>query len=183
MGKFLKVLNRLLLCLTPLLFIACAEMTESGYYAPVTEINAVSTSIKPMTKVNVAERPPQASSIKKWLRPAHGRMTRFFSSQYKGIDFEGRMGDPVFATAPGKVVYAGRGLRSYGNLIILKHHYLYLSAYAHNRRLLVKEGDFVRQGQKIAEIGNTGTNRPMLYFEIRRAGKPIDPVVLLGSEP
>ena len=93
----------------------------------------------------------------------------------KGIDIGGRAGEPVLASADGKVVYAGAGLRGYGNLIILKHNNTFLTAYAHNQTLLVREDQTVRKGQKIAEMGSTDTDRVKLHFEIRRQGKPVDP--------
>ncbi|MBA3661219.1 MAG: peptidoglycan DD-metalloendopeptidase family protein [Gammaproteobacteria bacterium] len=118
---------------------------------------------------------------KKWVWPASGRVISSFAKNHKGIEIGGYPGMPVYASAAGKVVYSGNGLRSYGNLIILKHNHLYLSAYAHNTQVFVKEGDVVQQGQKIAQMGNLGAERPLLYFEIRRAGLPIDPMQLLGS--
>jgi lipoprotein NlpD len=99
----------------------------------------------------------------------------FDEQKNKGIDLGGRPGDPVLASADGRVVYAGAGLRGYGNLIILKHNNTYLSAYAHNQTLLVKEDQAVRKGQKIAEMGSSDTDRVKLHFEIRRQGKPVDP--------
>jgi lipoprotein NlpD len=91
------------------------------------------------------------------------------------MDIAGRKGAPVLAAANGRVVYAGAGLRGYGNLIILKHNNTYLTAYAHNQSLLVKEDQTVRKGQKIAEMGSSDTDRVKLHFEIRRQGKPVDP--------
>jgi lipoprotein NlpD len=92
------------------------------------------------------------------------------------LDIAGKMGDPVRAAADGRVVYAGAGLRGYGNLIILKHNNTYLTAYAHNQALLVREDQAVKQGQKIAEMGSSDTDRVKLHFEVRRLGKPIDPL-------
>ena len=94
----------------------------------------------------------------------------------RGIDIAGNMGEPVRAAAPGLVVYSGRGLRGYGNLIIVKHNNDFISAYAHNKRLLVKENEIIKAGQKIAEIGNTDSDIPKLHFEIRFKGKPVDPL-------
>jgi lipoprotein NlpD len=131
--------------------------------------------------------PTSGSSVKlgpvsSWGSPAKGKIVRGFSgSVHKGIDIDGRAGDPVVAAAPGRVVYAGSGIVGYGNLLIVKHNDLYLSAYGHNRRLLVKEGDGVRAGQKIAEKGSSATNTVKLHFEIRREGKPIDPKKLLPA--
>jgi lipoprotein NlpD len=103
----------------------------------------------------------------------------FASTGNKGVDISGRLGDPVYAAAPGRVVYSGSGLRGYGKLIIVKHNNRYLSAYAHNHRLLVKEGDPVANGQRIAQMGRTDANRVKLHFEIRRNGKPVDPLSYL----
>jgi lipoprotein NlpD len=119
-----------------------------------------------------------------WAWPAGGRVLAGFSeSSNKGVDIAGKVGDPVFASASGRVVYSGQGLRGYGKLVIIKHNQTYLSAYAHNNSLLVKEGQNVAKGQKIAEIGNTDSPRVQLHFEIRRQGKPIDPVKLLPERP
>ena len=97
----------------------------------------------------------------------------------KGLAIAGKLGDPVMAAADGRVVYAGSGLRGYGNLVIVKHNATYLTAYAHNQTLLVKEDQAVRRGQKIAEMGSTDADRVQLHFEIRKQGKPIDPARLL----
>lgn len=137
-----------------------------------------------INNIEMLKKPVQAPPITlqaAWTWPAKGKVIGSFSSSHKGINIAGTEGESVYAAAGGKVVYCGSGLRGYGNLIILKHNSFYLSAYAHNRQVLVKEGDFVKQGQKIAEMGNTGTDRVMLHFEIRHAGKPIDPVSLLGG--
>jgi lipoprotein NlpD len=97
----------------------------------------------------------------------------------KGVDIAGELGQPVLAASDGSVVYAGSGLRGYGELVIIKHSDTYVSAYGHNRRLLVREGQQVKAGQKIAEMGSTGTDRVKLHFEIRRQGKPVDPLQYL----
>jgi lipoprotein NlpD len=113
-----------------------------------------------------------------WAWPTQGAasvLAGFDEQKNKGLDLAGRAGDPVFAAADGRVVYAGAGLRGYGNLIILKHNNTYLTAYAHNQSLLVKEDQNVRKGQKIAEMGSTDTDRVKLHFEIRRDGRPVDP--------
>jgi lipoprotein NlpD len=102
-------------------------------------------------------------------------IARFDEQKNKGLDIGGRAGEPVLAAADGRVVYAGAGLRGYGNLIILKHNNTFLTAYAHNQSLLVKEDQAVRKGQKIAEMGATDADRVKLHFEIRRQGKPVDP--------
>jgi lipoprotein NlpD len=116
-----------------------------------------------------------------WAWPAKGRIVAGFSetANLKGIDIAGTPGEPVRASAAGRVVYAGSGLRGYGKLIIIKHNATYLSAYAHNREILVKEGQQVTRGQKIAEMGNTDADQFKLHFEIRRLGKPMDPTKYL----
>lgn len=128
---------------------------------------------------------PQADDDKvDWGWPAAGRVVVQFSEpNNKGVDIGGRMGDPVFASASGRVVYSGSGLRGYGKLIIIKHNNTYLSAYAHNSEMLVKEGQSVVKGQKIGELGNTDADSAKLHFEIRRLGKPVDPLKFLPGRP
>jgi lipoprotein NlpD len=114
--------------------------------------------------------------------PASGAVLAGFDEvKNKGLDIGGATGDPVLAAADGRVVYVGSGLRGYGNLIILKHNNTYLTAYAHNQTLLVKEDQTVRKGQKIAEMGNSDADRIKLHFEVRRQGKPVDPVKYLPT--
>jgi lipoprotein NlpD len=114
--------------------------------------------------------------------PASGSVIAGFDeAKNKGLDIAGKAGDPVLAAADGQVVYAGAGLRGYGNLIILKHNNTFLTAYAHNQALLVKEDQKVRKGQKIAEMGKTDADRVKLHFEIRRQGKPVDPAKYLPA--
>jgi len=115
-----------------------------------------------------------------FLWPAQGQViANFDEAKNKGISIAGRIGDPVVASADGRVVYAGAGLRGYGNLIILKHNNTFLTAYAHNQALLVREDQAVRQGQKIAEMGSSDADRVKLHFEVRRQGKPVDPLGFL----
>lgn len=117
-----------------------------------------------------------------FIWPAAGKLLATFDeSKNKGYDIGGKAGDPVLAAADGRVVYAGAGLRGYGNLIILKHNNTFLTAYAHNQTLLVKEDQTVRKGQKIAEMGSTDADRVKLHFEIRRMGKPVDPAKYLAA--
>lgn len=111
--------------------------------------------------------------------PAKGKVTEEFSDKNKGIDIAGKLGDSVTAASDGKVVYAGNSLRGYGNLVIIKHDNTYLTAYAHNRTLLVKEGDAVKKGQKIAEMGDTDATSVKLHFELRVNGKPVNPTPYL----
>ena len=112
-------------------------------------------------------------------RPVKGKVTSEFSETNKGIDIAGKVGEPVLAASDGKVVYAGNSLRGYGNLVIVKHDNTYLTAYAHNSKLLVKEGDSVRKGQKIAEMGDTDATSAKLHFELRVNGKPVNPTPYL----
>jgi lipoprotein NlpD len=111
--------------------------------------------------------------------PAKGKVTEDFSEKTKGIDIAGKLGEPVTAASEGKVVYAGNSLRGYGNLVIIKHDNTYLTAYAHNRTLSVKEGDSVKKGQKIAEMGDTDATSVKLHFELRVNGKPVNPTPYL----
>lgn len=111
--------------------------------------------------------------------PVPGRVLQPYSETGKGITLSGNAGDPVFAAAEGRVIFSGNGPRGYGNLIIVKHPNDLLSVYAHNRKLLVKEGQNVARGERIAELGDTGGASPRLHFEIRRQGKPVDPIPFL----
>ena len=111
--------------------------------------------------------------------PAKGKVSAEFNETNKGIDIAGKVGEPVLAASEGKVVYAGNSLRGYGNLVIIKHDNTYLTAYAHNSKLIVKEGDAVRKGQKIAEMGDTDATSPKLHFELRVNGKPVNPTPYL----
>lgn len=150
---------------------------------PRTTVAARPTASKP-AEAPAARAAEQRSSTANrspisWRWPAEGRVLRTFRSRgqvNKGIDIAGNRGDPVNSAASGRVVYAGSGLLGYGNLIIINHNEQYLSAYAHNSRLLVKENQTVKSGQKIAEIGNSGATRTMLHFEIRKDGKPVNPL-------
>jgi lipoprotein NlpD len=115
-----------------------------------------------------------------FIWPANGPLIAGFDEvKNKGLDIGGKAGDPILAAADGQVVYAGAGLRGYGNLVILKHNNTFLTAYAHNQALLVKEDQKVRKGQKIAEMGKSDSDRVKLHFEVRRQGKPVDPAKLL----
>ncbi len=131
---------------------------------------------KPESKPEVAAGPDDVN----WQWPSTGKVINGYSEAgNKGLDFGGKAGDPVLAASDGKVVYAGSGLRGYGELVIVKHNATFLSAYAHNRKILVKEGQQVTKGQKIAEMGNTDSETVKLHFEIRKQGKPIDPMLYL----
>lgn len=118
-----------------------------------------------------------------WIWPNNGPvLAGFDDAKNKGVDIGGSAGEAVLAASAGRVVYAGAGLRGYGNLIILKHNNVYLTAYAHNQTLLVKEDQAVKRGQKIAEMGNTDADRVKLHFEVRRQGKPVDPLKYLPAK-
>ena len=131
----------------------------------------------PSAPVESAVKPASSIAL---IWPAAGNVVRTFDgSKSKGIDIANSPGTPVVAAAPGVVVYAGNGLRGYGNLIILKHNNTYLTAYAHNQALLVREDQTVKQGQRIAEMGSSDSDRVKLHFEVRRQGKPVDPLAHL----
>lgn len=122
--------------------------------------------------------PPTAGGP--WVWPANGQViTGFSEGGSKGVAIAGAQGESIFAAESGRVIYSGNGLRGYGNLVIVKHDQEFTTAYAHNRAILVKEGQMVRRGQKIAELGMSDADRPMLHFEVRKGGKPIDPMGLL----
>lgn len=124
--------------------------------------------------------PAVAGDDIQFVWPASGPVIAGFDENTnKGVSIGGKIGDPVVAAADGRVVYAGAGLRGYGNLIILQHNNTYLTAYAHNQALLVRENQSVRQGQKIAEMGSSDADRVKLHFEVRRQGKPVDPLAHL----
>jgi lipoprotein NlpD len=114
-----------------------------------------------------------------WMWPVKGKVLAPFSEATKGMDIAGRKGAPVLAAAGGRVIYADQGLRGYGKLVIIRHNAAWLSAYAHNDNLLVKEQQEVRRGQKIAEMGSSDTDQVKLHFEVRRQGKPVDPAKFL----
>ncbi|MEY2776893.1 MAG: hypothetical protein RLY30_991 [Pseudomonadota bacterium] len=129
-----------------------------------------------------ASGPAEAADALNWAWPANGGViTQFSEGGSKGIAIAGAAGEAVFASERGRVVYSGNGLRGYGNLVIVKHSNDFITAYAHNRAVLVKEGQTVRRGQKIAELGMSDADRPMLHFELRKGGKPVDPLGFLPS--
>ena len=129
-----------------------------------------------------AEKPIAAGDDVDWMWPASGKLIApFAEGGSRGVDIAGKAGDPVLAAASGVVSYAGAGLRGYGNLVVLRHNATYLSVYAHNSKILVKEKQAVAKGQKIAEMGSTDAESPRLHFEIRRQGKPADPQKFLPT--
>ncbi len=160
-----------------------------SYKVPGATVEVLPLDYKPGTTGKVVAKPakvePRGDSpvinteedSLQWAMPANGKIVANFSEadNRKGIDIAGKIGQDVLASAPGKVVYSGSGLRGYGKLIIIKHNKTYLSAYAHNDKILVKEGQTVSRGQKIAAMGKTDSSTVKLHFEVRRLGKPVDP--------
>ncbi len=153
---------------------------------PTTTVPVIARPAQPPVATTPATTPVQtvSRSATGWAWPTGGALIGKFSSNgslNKGIDIAGELGQPVLAASDGSVVYAGSGLRGYGELVIIKHSDTYVSAYGHNRKLLVREGQQVKVGQTIAEMGSTGTDRVKLHFEIRRQGKPVDPLQFLPA--
>ncbi len=138
--------------------------------------------VKPTTP-NLTKGPAATDDNLTWIWPVQGTVLAGFNpSKNRGLDIGGAVGDAVLAAADGKVVYAGTGLRGYGNLIILKHNNTYVSLYAHNQTLLVKEDDAVKRGQKIAEMGRSEADRVKLRFEVRKSGNSVDPAKYLPAK-
>lgn len=173
---------------------ASSKMSVKSSVKPVAPAKPIKRASSKQTAAPVAVTKSKATSAAKsppavvkartlqWRWPVSGKIIQRFSNKgkiNKGINFAGRTGEPVFAAESGKVVYAGSGLLGYGNLVIIHHNQKFLSAYAHNSRIIVKENDKVKIGDKIAEIGNSGAARTMLHFEIRRDGQPVDPMLYL----
>lgn len=145
------------------------QKPEGSAVAPTkTEVVAVKSPDK------AADTAVDADSVD-WMWPVDGKLLAGFDDKNKGLDIAGRMGQDIFAAGAGKVMYAGSGIRGYGNLVIVKHNNSLLSAYAHNKTILVKEGQAITKGQKIAEMGNSDSDGVKLHFEIRLQGKPVDP--------
>jgi len=156
-----------------------ASAPQSGASAPASPASGASPA--PAREAAPAA-PREGDDDVNWAWPATTPVsTPFDEARSKGLVFRGKPGDPVYAAADGRVVYAGSGLRGYGNLVILKHNATYLTAYAHNQTLLVKDDQQVKRGQKIAEMGSTDADGVQLHFEIRKQGRPIDPARLLPA--
>ena len=155
--------------------LAKLQATPAESAAPAASAPAASAS------ADEAREEPADPNKLVWGWPTKGKVIAGFNENGgpKGVQIAGNLGQAIVASAPGRVVYTGNGLRGYGNLVIIKHNDTYLSAYAHNRVVLVKQGDVVTRGQKIAEMGKSDANRVMLHFEIRRMGKPVDPMKFL----
>ena len=164
---------------------ASTSSSKTQRISSVNSNKSANSSVLSNSDSSKQEKTAISSTKVAWNWPASGVVIGRYSTSgtlNKGIDIKGENGDPVKAAAAGYVVYAGSGLLGYGNLVIINHNQKYLSAYAHNSRIFVKENDKVASGQKIAEIGSTGTNRPKLHFEIRRDGKPVDPLQYLPKK-
>lgn len=161
-----------------------AKKSAPAKTAAAKESTKSSAPVKPVDdspSTSAATQAAMADGVKfSW--PAKGKVIAGFNeSSNKGINIAGKMGEPVDAAADGKVVYAGSGLRGYGNLVIVKHDGNYLTAYAHNSKILVKEGDVVKRGQQIADMGDSDAESVMLHFEVRRQGKPVDPMKFMAQ--
>ncbi|NTV10542.1 MAG: peptidoglycan DD-metalloendopeptidase family protein, partial [Zoogloea sp.] len=160
---------------------AAVQVRPDSRHDAKSDTPAEPKSDKP-AKTAESSRSNTAEDGVEWGWPGAGKvLTGFNDSSSKGLDLAGKTGDSVTAAAAGKVVYAGTALRGYGKLLIVKHGSNYSSVYAHNSQLLVKEGQQVKRGQKIAELGDTDSDRPKLHFEIRRQGKPVDPAKYLPN--
>lgn len=169
------------------------EIGQVVRVVPPTSSAAGGSGARPVAAVTAASAPSTATTSPApttanaedgidWIWPASGPVLAGFDEvKNKGLDIGGKAGDSVLAAADGRVVYVGAGLRGYGNLVILKHNNTYLTAYAHNRTLLIKEDQAVRKGQKIAEMGSSDADRVKLHFEVRRQGKPVDPARYLPA--
>lgn len=158
-----------------------APKTNAGSDKPSSPPTSDAGRATPRVQSGTARTAPK-TPVSKWRWPTKGKIVRGFSGTvHKGVDIDGKAGDAVRAVAPGMVVYAGSGIVGYGKLLIVKHNDIYLSAYGHNRALHVQEGENVTAGQRIADKGSSATNTVKLHFEIRREGKPVDPVRLLPA--
>ncbi|MGC2164882.1 MAG: peptidoglycan DD-metalloendopeptidase family protein [Gallionella sp.] len=166
------------------------EKVQQQKFAPSSEVaEVVATQPNPESKPDVepaanGDAANQDEPSLAWIMPAQGKVIGGFSeiANRKGIDIAGTLGEPIVASEAGKVVYSGSGLRGYGKLIIIKHNKIYLSAYAHNDKVMVKEGDSVTRGQKIAAMGKTDSDKVKLHFEVRRFGRPVDPAKYLPPD-
>ncbi len=166
--------------------VAGAKTEPRGVRVPYSDqayaqMSGVKAEPAPAPKPEQAEsRPPASGDDVDWIWPVSGKIVSPFNeASNKGIGIAGKMGQPVVAAGPGKVIFSGTGIRGLGKLIVIKHNEKFLSVYGHNRELLVKEGQTVARGQRIAEMGNTDTDQVKLHFEIRRLGKPVDPAGML----
>jgi lipoprotein NlpD len=164
---------------------ALAQLSEPVQTKPVVAPAVAPVVVPPVAKVDPKPAASEEDDEKvDWGWPAGGKVLSTFneSTNLKGIGIAGKLGQAVIASAPGKVLYSGDGIRGYGKLVIIKHNKAYISVYAHNQQLLVKEGQSVVKGQKIADMGASDSDQVKLHFEIRRFGKPVDPLKLLPAE-
>ena len=159
--------------------------SDAAYAKALAESAGAAAASVPANALPVAptQAAPPASDDVEWAWPIQpvprGKIVAMYTEVNKGIDIAGIKGSPIFASAPGKVVYSGAGLRGYGRLVIIKHNATWLSAYAHNEKILVTEGEEIKKGQKIAEMGSSDADQVKLHFEIRKQGKPLDPLQFL----
>ncbi len=162
---------------------ATATAAPAATAPAVTGANTpAATPAPPPAPAAAASAPAAADGNLGFIWPSSGAVIAGFDdARNKGLDIGGKAGDPVVAAADGRVIYSGAGLRGYGNLILIKHNNTYLTAYAHNQTLLVKDDQVVKKGQKIAEMGSSDADRVKLHFEVRRQGKPVDPSRYLPS--
>ncbi|MBP6017847.1 MAG: peptidoglycan DD-metalloendopeptidase family protein [Burkholderiaceae bacterium] len=156
---------------------------DSSTSLPAASGTATPVAVQPVAPVTpiapTSTAPASDANLISWAWPASGKVIQNFNASTKGIDIEGAPGDPVHAAADGKVMYAGNGVRGLGNLILLGHSDGFITAYAHNQTLLVKTGEQIKKGAKIATIGQTDTTSPRLHFEVRRRGTPVNPMSYL----
>lgn len=153
-----------------------SEAALAAAAAPVA-VTPAPVVVKPAATAAATSPATPAGAASRWLWPADGKLVGTFGSNgNKGVDIAGKAGDAVKAAGDGKVVYSGSGLRGYGQMVIVKHDAEYLTAYAHNRKILVKEGQAVKRGERIAEMGDSDADQVKLHFELRRRGKPVDPL-------
>ena len=182
-GMDYKTLARINHIRSPYRIFVGQKLLFKSYRKTASTSKKTTTTSKKTTKTVKSDTKSALSNQRlTWRWPTKGKVISTYSKSAagrKGIDISGKSGQKVVAAASGKVVYSGNGLPRYGNLLIIKHNDVYLSAYAHNKSLLVKEGEYVKSGQRIALLGRTGTQRDQLHFEIRRNGKPVDPMRFL----
>lgn len=164
------------------------EATRGIYFTPfikrIEKPSEPKTTYSPTSKSTPSPTQPSYQPSPHWVWPTQGKIIQYYSPYHKGIDIAGHLEQSIVAAAPGEVVYAGNGIRGYGNMIIIKHSNEFLSAYAYNQRILVEAGDIVMRGQIIAAMGMSSHGKskeqqPCLHFEVRDAGRPVDPLRLL----
>ena len=171
---------------------AASSNNNAPATATTTTINKINDEDEGKISQNSSTNPANGAAIPasngmtniggvQWLRPTNGQIVQAYSEAAKGVNISGKEGQSIVAAADGKVVYSGNGLKGYGNLIIIKHQDNFLTAYSHNKVNLVKEGAQVKQGQKIAELGKTDSDKPILHFELRKSGKPQNPSSIFNN--